>query len=460
MPDIDDLSNFSEGMHVNPLPASEVRRRGDRMRRRNAAFATVGGVVAAAVFIGTPLALINGNNDDDLQPAPQPTPTVTQDAEPTWLTEVPEGFPVTEGMVTSEGDLANGDLDAFALCDFAYPRPQGTVHAETWFFSGDGESSATRTFQLWPDDSTAEESLTRLIEAIEACPQQPTLGGEDIIETRRLDFDLGGDDSVTFTQQVVADDGLVSQLTTVEVTRVGNAVLVDSNYGSAGGDEAIAVATQVLADHSQVTRDAMSVFSGRSSTTDDPSPVTETSEPPTPNTTPIPEDFPLARGMDDTAESDVVVGENVEGAPVVDVCGTDVFSTSGVGHRLAARETGIEYLETRELMTFITSDEPIEALTTVRDAVRDCPHMDGEFTGYTTKILKGAEGYDSFTWGSFADDGLDGGVYQITRVGSAVLVLYAAGETSESSLQPVADNLTQVTLELAPEMCVFTEDGC
>ena len=61
MPDNDDLSSFtdgfSEGMHVNPLPASEVRRRGDRMRRRNTTLATVGGVVAAAVFIGTPVAL-------------------------------------------------------------------------------------------------------------------------------------------------------------------------------------------------------------------------------------------------------------------------------------------------------------------------------------------------------------------------------------------------------------------
>ena len=75
-------------------------------------------------------------------------------------------------------------------------------------------------------------------------------------------------------------------------------------------------------------------------------------------------------------------------------------------------------------------------------------------------MLEGPEGYDSFTWGSFADESLDGGVFQITRVGSAVLVLYAAGETSEASLQPVADNLTEATLALAQDMCVFTEDGC
>ena len=128
--------------------------------------------------------------------------------------------------------------------------------------------------------------------------------------------------------------------------------------------------------------------------------------------------------------------------------------------RLAARETGIEYLETRELFTFPTADEASESVTQVREAVDACPRMEGESYGYTTKVLEGPEGYDSFTWGSFADESLDGGVFQITRVGSAVLVLYAAGETSEASLQPVADNLTPATLDLAPELCLWTEDGC
>ncbi|GAB3256507.1 hypothetical protein [Nocardioides dilutus] len=263
MPDndpLESLDNFSEGLHVNALPASEVRRRGDRMRRRNTALATVGGVVAAAVFIGTPVALMSGNDGgDDIDPAPQPTPTVTEDAQPDWLTEIPAGFPVTEGM-TNEGKPTEGDLDAIALCDTSYPTSQGTTDSQTWFFSGDGESSATRVFQLWPDDAAAFLSLDRLKDAVQACPQQPSAGGEDVIETRLVDFDTGGDASLTFAQQIVADDGLVSQLTTVEVTQVGNAVLVDMSYGAAGGDQAIAIATQILADRSAATRAAMCVF--------------------------------------------------------------------------------------------------------------------------------------------------------------------------------------------------------
>ena len=84
MPDndpLESLDNFPEGLHVDSLPASEVRRRGDRMRRRNTALATVGGVVAAAVFIGTPVALMSGNDKDTVDPAPSPpTPSVTEDA--------------------------------------------------------------------------------------------------------------------------------------------------------------------------------------------------------------------------------------------------------------------------------------------------------------------------------------------------------------------------------------------
>jgi hypothetical protein len=221
----------------------------------------VGGVVAAAVFIGVPVALMSGNDQDTVEPAP-PAPTQTDDPAPTdsWVTEIPEDFPVTEGM-TDEGEPTEGDLDAFALCDTSYPTSRGTADSVTYFYSGDGESSATRIFQLWPDDAAAYQTIDRLEKAVQDCPQQPHPGGDSVIETRLVDFDTGGDASLTFVQQIVEDDGLVSQLTTVEVTQVGNAVLVDSSYGAAGGDQAIDIATQNLADRSAATRAEMCVFS-------------------------------------------------------------------------------------------------------------------------------------------------------------------------------------------------------
>ena len=83
MPDnVDDsFDHFDEGLPVNPLPAAEVRRRGDRLRRRNTVLATVGGVAAAAVFIGVPVAVVAGGRRGAWQPhdpapaSPSPTPT-------------------------------------------------------------------------------------------------------------------------------------------------------------------------------------------------------------------------------------------------------------------------------------------------------------------------------------------------------------------------------------------------
>jgi hypothetical protein len=460
------LDNFPEGLHVNALPASEVRRRGDRMRRRNTAVATVGGVVAAAVFIGVPVALMSGNDSDTVDPAP-PAPTRTDDPAPSesWITEIPEDFPVTEGM-TDEGEPTEGDLDAIALCDTSYPTSRGTADSVTYFYSGDGESSATRVFQLWPDDAAAYRSIDQLEEAVQDCPQQPTAGGDSVFETRLVDFDTGGDASLTFVRQVVGDDGLVSQLDTVEVTQVGNAVLVDWSYGAAGGDQAIDIATRILAERSATTRAAMCVFSADPCAGGEPVATPEGAGDGDPtaqgtDTTAIPDDFPLVQGMDDGGDSDVEgPGPGVEGARVVDLCGTEVFAPSGMVARQAARETGIEYLETREVMTFISADEPAEALTQVREAVSGCARIAGEFYDWTPRLLEGPPGFDSVTWGFFADETLDGGVFQITRVGSAVLVLYAAGEMSEPSLQPTADSLTETTLALAPEMCLWTEGGC
>ena len=135
MPDndpLESLDNFPEGLHVDSLPASEVRRRGDRMRRRNTALATVGGVVAAAVFIGTPVALMSGNDDDSVDP-----PTVPADVpEPTtpsaeWLTEIPAEFPLADGLTRPPAEVRprSSTPTTFSLCDTSYPTARHRRHA-------------------------------------------------------------------------------------------------------------------------------------------------------------------------------------------------------------------------------------------------------------------------------------------------------------------------------------------
>jgi ferredoxin len=471
MPDndpLESLDNFSEGLHVNALPASEVRRRGDRMRRRNTALATVGGVVAAAVFIGTPVALMSGNDDDVVQPAP-PAPSQTDSpSDGEWLTQIPaefplaDSFPETNGLDGSPTEVVDESvLTPVQLCGVEWPTGR-SVDAAGITYTGESEDTSDRTLLLLEDEASAQASVDDLREAVRACPNQPTGGGDSVLLSSLVDQDLGTEDSVVVAQRVQFDDGLISDLTMTAVARTGNALFVVSSYGSAASDDVVAFEAERLRERSAVPLGAMCVFSADPCSTSEVTPVeTEAPEPAESGTAAIPAGFPLAEGMDETAESDVEgPAPDVEGSPVVDVCGTDVWAASGVVQRLAARETGPEHVDTRELLTFITADEPAEALTQVREAVTGCPRLDGELAGYRTKVLEGPPGYDSFTWGWFTDEGLGGGVFQMTRVGSAVLVLYAAGESSETTLQPGADALSEVTLAIAPQMCVFTEDGC
>jgi hypothetical protein len=267
MPDFDPtnpLRDFDGGSPMNALPAAEIRRRGDRLRRRNNALAGAGGALAVAALIGIPVAINANNTPAEIQPAPpapSPTETESQTTAPVdWLTTIPADFPITEGMVTGGGQAFEGGVDAFSICDFGYPTSRGTADTQTWVYSDDGESSATRVIQLWSDDEAARASVQALEQAVQDCPAQPTPGGEDIIESKLVDFRTGGDVSTTFIQQIVADDGLVSQLSVVEVTVVGNAVLVDWSYGSAAGDDVVDFVTQRLAELSAETRAAMCVF--------------------------------------------------------------------------------------------------------------------------------------------------------------------------------------------------------
>ncbi len=102
---IDELSNFEPGVPVNPIPAAEIRRRGERLRRRRTAM-VVGGAVAAVVLIAVPVAVVSGDDDGTPQPA---APTLTEDA---LLTA--EELPVRDGLTPWEEVLPQGQVVACA----------------------------------------------------------------------------------------------------------------------------------------------------------------------------------------------------------------------------------------------------------------------------------------------------------------------------------------------------------
>jgi hypothetical protein len=471
MPDndpLDPLDNFAEGLHVNSLPASEVRRRGDRMRRRNTALATVGGVVAAAVFIGTPVALLAGDDDKGTVDPADPSPSVTEDSppRPAWLTEIPAGFPLTDGFPETNGldgspttVVDNPALTTLQLCGTGWPTG-GSADVAGISYTGESEDTRDRTLLLLEDDLAATTALDALEEAVQACPNQPTSGGDSVLESSLVDLDLGTEQSVVVAQQVRQDDGLLSQLTVTEVARSGNAIFVESSYGSAAGPAVVDFETQRLRERSARPLGAMCLFSAEPCTissgeASDPAPGAPSSD--SAANPAIPAGFPLDRGMGQSTDAtDTAV------APPIDLCGTAAWEPDGVAERMGVRRTDIELVEARELVTFSSTLEATDAVDSVRQAVSACRETTGDnYSGHTTAVLRGDTGFDSFTWGAFDATGAPSGwTFQLTRVGSAVLVLYSEGEKSESSLQPSADAQTGVTRDLAPEMCLWTQAGC
>jgi hypothetical protein len=72
---IERLDHFRTGFEPGPMPlsADEVRRRGDRLRRRNAARVATAGVVAAVVIAAPIIAVATHGPLGDVQPVHEPT---------------------------------------------------------------------------------------------------------------------------------------------------------------------------------------------------------------------------------------------------------------------------------------------------------------------------------------------------------------------------------------------------
>lgn len=64
------------------------------------------------------------------------------------------------------------------------------------------------------------------------------------------------------------------------------------------------------------------------------------------------------------------------------------------------------------------------------------------------------------TMGLTYDDGLGSSVHQVTRVGSARLMVQTYGEGTLTSLDRQADEVTATTDQIVQAMCVFTKTGC
>jgi hypothetical protein len=245
MPDLfDPLRNLDDDVPMSPLPSPEVRRRGDRMRRRRHRLQALGGAAAVAVIAsGTTLFL---NTLDTPEHAP-----VAQTPQDGWLTEIPthyaldRGWPIAHEVGSEASQLGPSQKfapftkDKVEPCGKpAYPSASPVDSVGTIWNAP--EDIRRRELTLYADATEASKVAIKLVDAWKACPTQ-TLPDPPFELTTRVTRGSLGDESWT----VVEGAGIAPQLQVFNLVRVGNAVLINgiSNEGSLD-DSAAHVAEQ------------------------------------------------------------------------------------------------------------------------------------------------------------------------------------------------------------------------
>lgn len=180
--------------------------------------------------------------------------------------------------------------------------------------------------------------------------------------------------------------------------------------------------------------------------------------------TDIPSDFPIDRGLR-SPEGDPIAGPGPRagGITPLDVCAGDGASGPSLWpddhvDRIAASATGPEFLDARELITLPDADAAAAVLTTIEQEVTRCSG-DGDAV-WTVHDVPGV-GDQSLTVSRTFEPWLGGDVYQLTRVGAAVLAVDRGGEYDLTSTVPHGiEDVSATSAALVGAMCVFSADGC
>ena len=144
---------------------------------------------------------------------------------------------------------------------------------------------------------------------------------------------------------------------------------------------------------------------------------------------------------------------------MVEMCGQEVWplgDTAGGSRRLVTGALGPEYFDGRELIVHPDAEVASKAMAVLRSATERCRTVDNQ----VWTVLDRDTGYDTVTVGLTYDTGLGSSVFQVTRVGSARLMVQTYGEGSLAWLDEQADGVTGTTEQIVPAMCVFTRTGC
>ncbi|WP_183095871.1 hypothetical protein [Nocardioides stalactiti] len=454
---IEKLTRLGDAMEGAPMPlaASEIRARGDRIRRRR--HAVIAGVSAAVVTaVAVPVIALAVTGDDKADPDRfAPSPTVT-DSVP-----VPGALELNENNLLSEADAIwyepGQDWTAGrTLTDDGQAPPNPCMQTS---FAGLGATTVLQrdfTFTAQTDPSDPWPYLTEIVgEFPSAAAAQsayaeiqgwyddcrPT-GAEDFTSGPFLPVEIPVDGEGSHVnasygpvderldpfgdQSWYLDTGLVvtgDRIALVTALSHGE----DYNFEDTPAEQMVPVAAQRLA----IGNDA---------------PPTIEPTPGENGPTTIPADFPLASGWpeDDSAETsfDPPSADNqaMTAAGDLQACGTSAVDP-GALDRLTTRWNDPTDFRIRELRLFTSDQEAAAYVADLRALYEACP-TSGSAPTFTTTVSDGAIGDESVVVTSVGDE-IYRTVINVVRIGNAV----AVDLTSDEGLASDVDSLATETRE-------------
>ncbi len=441
---------------MNPLPPSDVRRQGDRLRRRNNVLAGVGAAVAVAVIV-TPLAILGSRGDGDASPDPAPTPRTE------WRQSIPADFPLGDGMpddavVSADPPYGEVVMETVNLCDAEVWSAADARDLLGAVWTNGIEGGEQRTLAVYADDAAAEQAVRAFDDAI---------GGGCSIGNQASSTDvtpLNSQGTLGWVESYVRE-GAPSGARVGQLTLVGNALLLDHVFVPEQSGAVAEQAAQTLADSASGVIEAMCVFSPLGCAGENEAP--ETTAPDPDAITEIPDGIDITTGMAENESGEPVMATaEGEGVAELVICDTPTLPADGVRDRLAANASGPEYSDARELRTYGSAEEAQATIDGMVDAVEACPTEDFTTTTWVNTITDGTLGEDSYTiTTTYLENGEPtlGAIWRhVVRIGNAVFVSTGSGEAfpSPSFDRFLVKDANELEAIISGFACEFSELSC
>lgn len=463
---------FDPEVSVPTMSPGEIRRRGDRMRRRNTALATVGGVAAVALIV-TPLSFLATRGDDGASPGPadrgssvvdtttsEPTPDPTSDPGDGLI---PTDFPLAANLpaenedgtavTVKRDDASNGGLSFCSQPAWDPTDPAETASVE---FSAP-EDFRRRMLSAYFSPQEARDAFDKILARVQDCPVDSDEGFETAYE-----IVAQSDDSFTVTTRFRPAEGDFDLGLEVQQFFVsGNALLWSFDYGEGGGsEETIASSIQWSEEQIAPVLEALqSTFVDRSGsdqgTDDGTDDGTDTGTGPgDPGYGEVPRDFPIATGWPEPSESADDLQVPTEEEPYYDRCGQRAPAPGdGITGHLRAGLFNPEDTRNREVYTFEDAQQAAAYVAEFRAFFEACPlSEDSAGPGYDslTDVRDIAAGSGSF--GAVTHFEVDGApaiglmVLQVVQVGEAVFIDQSSGEGMVNEPSDIGRYLSQAAV--------------